>query len=91
MNQEESNKLNERISNNFCEICDTKIKNKEKHIKTAKHNRNVKDTLDIVSGFNNLLNQMASGNITTNELARAFSVEPICENIVLDTSSMIKK
>ena len=37
-------KLNESVSETYCDICACNIKNKEKHIKTKKHQKELKST-----------------------------------------------
>ena len=45
------------ITDNFCKVCDTRVKNKEAHLKTKKHMKNVNECNQILS-FGNMLETM---------------------------------
>ena len=41
--------LNDKVTKSFCEICGCNIKNKDKHINTKKHKKELQETNDLLN------------------------------------------
>ena len=57
--------LNEKVTDKYCDICGCNIRNKEKHIITNKHKKELKNTTLVLNKGNNLcslLDNYLNGN-----------------------------
>jgi len=52
------------VSEKFCKCCETKIKNKEAHLKTRKHQNNIKELEGMISFSVSFANKSANKNNT---------------------------